>query len=121
MTADVIAAIVGQGHVARFVARGDSMWPLIRSGDAIEVRPVDVRDLRRGDVVLAHLERGLTAHRIVTIEENNGTLWITTRGDNCAESDPPFSAIQVLGRVKDAPMADKLFAKARDLVRRALR
>ncbi len=122
MIAEVIESVVASGHTARFVASGDSMWPLFRSGQAIDVQPVDIAELRRGDIVLARLERGLTAHRIINIvRESSGIVWVTTRGDHCPESDPPFPATQVLGRVKDAPKVHQLFAKACDLVRRALR
>lgn len=92
----VIAAILADGKIVRFEAGGDSMYPLIRSGDRLLVEPVAPRALRRGDVVLARLDRGLTAHRIVRIDGDT----ITTRGDNCGVDDPPFTRAQLLGRVR---------------------
>jgi len=92
----VIAAILADGRIVRFEAGGDSMYPLIRSGDRLLVEPVAPRALRRGDVVLARLDRGLTAHRIVRIDGDT----ITTRGDNCDGDDPPFTPAQLLGRVR---------------------
>ena len=97
---DVMSAVLESGHRVRFTATGDSMHPFIRSGQRLVVEAVDPRALRRGDVVLARLERGLTAHRIIEIEERQGeVVSITTRGDNCALEDPPFPPAQLVGRI----------------------
>ncbi|HXH42061.1 MAG TPA: S24/S26 family peptidase [Thermoanaerobaculia bacterium] len=87
------------GHAARFHASGDSMYPSIRGGDHLHIVPCGTSELRRGDVVLAATERGLTAHRIVRIRERGGSLRITTRGDNSLRSDRPVEAADILGRV----------------------
>jgi signal peptidase I len=91
--------LLANGHTARFRASGDSMYPAIRSGDYLHIVQCDPSELRRGDVVLAAMERGLTAHRIVRIGERDGALAITTRGDNALRSDPPIEAGDILGRV----------------------
>lgn len=99
-TLDVLQAILATGNRARFTATGDSMHPFIRSGESLLVERADARDLRRGDVVLALLERGLTAHRIVRIERDRGdVVRIVTRGDNCADDDAPFAPDQLVGRI----------------------
>ncbi|HEX7679244.1 MAG TPA: signal peptidase I [Thermoanaerobaculia bacterium] len=94
-----LRALLSAGHTARFLASGDSMYPAIRSGDYLHIVPCEMTELRRGDVVLAATERGLTAHRIVRISERHGALRIITRGDNSLRSDPPVEAADVLGRV----------------------
>jgi len=97
MTAEtIITAVLSDGSLARFEAGGDSMFPVIRSGDRLLVEPSGIGDLRTGDVVLAKLDRGLTAHRVVRLQGQT----IITRGDNCPADDPPFSAVQLLGRVR---------------------
>ena len=76
------------------------MYPLIRSGATLAVEPIAARDVRIGDIVLARLERGLTAHRLVRIERDGaGISRLVTRGDNCLVDDPPFVPEQLLGRV----------------------
>ena len=100
--------LLGRGFDVRFRAKGHSMDPTIRCGEAMQVEPVDAGALSRGDVVLARHARGLTAHRIVRID---GTR-ITTRGDNCSDNDPELSTDDIIGRVK--------LARARGWVRRAL-
>jgi signal peptidase I len=119
---DVIAEVLAKGHSARFTATGDSMHPFIRSGQQLVVEGVDPRVLRRGDVVLARLERGLTAHRIVTIERRGDVVVsITTRGDNCSLDDPPFAPDQLVGRINSLRWGNlvTIIALARRWVRRA--
>ena len=95
--------LLAAGHTARFRASGDSMYPSIRSGDFLDIVPCAPSQLRRGDIVLAAMKRGLTAHRIVRIIERDGAfdgaLEIITRGDNSLRSDRPIGAADILGRV----------------------
>jgi phage repressor protein C with HTH and peptisase S24 domain len=119
---DVIEAVLESGHRARFTATGDSMYPFIRSGQQLEVEPVDESELRRGDVVLARLGRGLTAHRVVRIERRDGrVVSITTRGDNCHSDDDSFSPDQLVGRISLRRRRNlvTIIALARRWVRRA--
>jgi Peptidase S24-like len=85
--------LLASGHRARFVATGDSMHPTIRSGDAVEVAPCDASELRRGDIVLASMERGLTLHRIVRLSSGG----IVMRGDNALHADRAIDPKDVLG------------------------
>jgi signal peptidase I len=94
-----LTAILEAGYTARFVARGDSMYPTIHDGDAVHVEPCTQHSLRVGEVVLAQASRGLTAHRIVRIRERHGAVQVVTRGDNCLRSDPPLLSVAILGRV----------------------
>lgn len=89
--------VLAAGHGARFRVEGDSMHPVIRSGDYVKVIPCALSELRRGDVVLAATGRGLTAHRIVRISE----CGIITRGDNSLRADPAVDAASVIGRVAE--------------------
>jgi len=95
---ETIVDLLGRGIAVRFQVHGDSMYPVIHSGDFVLVEPVDPARVRRGDVVLSLTDRGLTAHRVIAI---HGATF-TTRGDNCAALDAPFTAAQLLGRVRSA-------------------
>jgi len=94
-----LRALLSAGHTARFRASGDSMYPAIRGGDYLHIVPCAISELRRNDVVLAATDRGLTAHRIVRISERDGSIRVTTRGDNSLRNDRPVAAADVLGRV----------------------
>jgi hypothetical protein len=87
--------LLASGHRARFRAMGDSMHPTIRNGDAVEIAPCKIFEVRRGDIVLASIERGLTLHRVVRISAEG----IVMRGDNAWRPDPPFGPAELLGRV----------------------
>lgn len=91
--------LLATGHEVRFRASGDSMHPVIRDGDYLHVVRCEPSELRRGEVILAKTDRGLTAHRIVRISERDGTLRIVMRGDNALRSDAPVGPADVLGRV----------------------
>jgi len=114
--ATVIEEVLATGNAARFRARGDSMHPSIRSNDLLEVERVDPASIRRGDVVLARLSRGLTAHRVVRITREG---WFITRGDNAPGDDEPFTAGAIVGRVRTRRMSPVWFAMRRAF--RALR
>lgn len=111
---NTVTDLLGRGIPVRFQARGDSMHPTIRCGQHLCVEPVSPDALSRGDVVLARLPRGLTAHRVVRIDGSR----ITTRGDNCSSTDPVFKITDVIGRVVGIP--SRSFPGARGWVRRAL-
>ncbi len=96
----LVADILGQGSYLRFCARGNSMTPFIRNGDIILVEPKEANKLRIGDIVFYHHARGgHVAHRLISKRGNDGSLVLTTRGDNLRHPDAPVFSGQVLGRV----------------------
>jgi hypothetical protein len=97
MFQSTLTAVLDAGYGARFVARGDSMHPAIRDGEAVQVERCQPGSLRVGDVVLARAPRGLTAHRIIEIRP--GTAQVVTRGDNCLRSDQPLDFGEICARV----------------------
>lgn len=110
----VVAAVLERGYAVRIRVDGDSMDPLLRSGDALIVEPAVAETLRVGDVVLARLDRGLTAHRVIRLDREAGrVVGIRSRGDNCAEADPPFSPERILGRVISRERDGRLVAVRR--------
>tara|TARA_Y100000310_G_scaffold233623_1_gene236506 strand:- start:208 stop:507 length:300 start_codon:yes stop_codon:yes gene_type:complete len=50
-----------------FRPRGDSMSPLIRSGDLVTVEPVRPDDIRKGDIVLCSVGRSHFLHLVKAI------------------------------------------------------
>jgi signal peptidase I len=76
------------------------MYPTIRDGEAVTVEPIEAREAKIGDIVLYQTERGVIAHRVVGIEdEENADRVLILRGDSLATCDAPVRAEQVLGRV----------------------
>ncbi len=64
---ELAATLLRDGHSIRFRAAGQSMHPTIRDGETIVVEPIDLRDIKRGDIVLYRDLRGVIAHRVVAI------------------------------------------------------
>jgi signal peptidase I len=98
--ADVVADLLRRGHSVRFRAKGGSMMPTIREGEAITVAPVAPDAIRRGDVVLYRSGQGVTAHRVVSVEQPaGGAPRFVTRGDASGSCDEPVEEAAVLGSV----------------------
>jgi hypothetical protein len=92
--------LLRQRQGVRCRTAGSSMFPLIRSGSVVQVEPVALESLRRGDVILFRAGDALVAHRLVDQGRGGGAGRLATRGDAfprrvIEEVDPS----QVLGRV----------------------
>lgn len=66
--------------------QSESMAPTFQEGDLIVIQQCDPATLKEGDVVTFHTiidnQYALNTHRIVSIDEVNGTRSFTTKGDN---------------------------------------
>jgi signal peptidase I len=93
MITEILIDLLQKGHAVQFQARGDSMDPLIRDRDYLHVEPCDSFGV--GDVVLVLAERGLTAHRVVSLRDG----LVVTRGDNAPAADDAVAREKVLGKV----------------------
>jgi len=78
---------------------GLSMFPVLYTGDLVEVEPLAKKLPKVGDIVVFKSEKGFTCHRLVEIFEQNGETWIKTKGDTRKENDLPISLPQILGKV----------------------
>jgi signal peptidase I len=83
----------------RFRAKGFSMYPFIRDGDVVTIRPVDPSFLNVGDVIFYQLERSLVVHRIIGKQTFDGKMCFTTRGDSSPGSEQEVYEDLVLGKV----------------------
>jgi len=92
----VVRELLRQGRSVRFRAKGNSMYPTIRDGEAIVVEPITPSSVRPGDIVLYQTSHGLFAHRVVSIGDG---LAFRLRGDASGSHDEPVRPEQVLGKV----------------------
>ena len=100
LLSDLSGELLSLGFGVRFRAPGTSMHPTIRNGDVITVEPVAPGKLVRGDIILYRFRGGFIAHRIVNIEERNGSgLSFILRGDASSTCDQPVEPEQILGKV----------------------
>jgi len=98
--AELSADLLHHGHSVRFRAKGESMHPTIREGEAITVEPVKPSDVRFADIILYRAEKAVIAHRVVGRRNINGTVrTFLVRGDAVKDHDKPVADDQVLGKV----------------------
>lgn len=65
---ELAATLLNEGFTTRFIVRGASMRPFIRSGDSVTLRPAACSRLKIGTIVfLKTVENGYMLHRIVRL------------------------------------------------------
>lgn len=83
-----------------FSTTGSSMFPFIRWNEQILVKKVPPEKVGIADVILFQSDKGIkVCHRIVKIEDKDGTLWFQAKGDRNKFYDDPFSQQVILGEV----------------------
>ncbi|GGN61882.1 hypothetical protein GCM10010112_19470 [Actinoplanes lobatus] len=65
---DAVAARVAQGQAAEFRPRGNSMVPLVGSGDPVRVEPVRPETVEVGDIVLARVAGTTYLHLVSAVD-----------------------------------------------------
>ena len=99
---DFMADILAGGRTLRFRAAGQSMRPMIQSGDFVFLRKPDIDTLRMGDLLLCRQAGGrMVLHRLIIVsrDKNGDIRRLTTKGDSVDIFDPPVGVEAVLGRV----------------------
>lgn len=94
---DLVRDLLARGSSVRFIVRGGSMWPWLRDGSAVTIRP---RQPCRGEIALAVLGAEAIVHRLVHLDETNATL----SGDALDGSELVPTA-SILGTVTSARLA----------------
>ncbi len=91
--AELVRSLLADGLLVEIEVTGSSMWPFVRSGDVVTLKPLTPRT---GDVVIFLDDRGrLIVHRVV---KRRKTQWVT-RGDAAFDADPPVEDTNILGTV----------------------
>jgi hypothetical protein len=102
MLETLVADCLSSGRPVRFRAPGHSMWPLIRSNDALIVHPIDPAAVAAGDILLYRSGAGLTAHRCIQVLREGdapGGACFLFKGDAGSQPDAPVAAPNLLGKV----------------------
>ena len=90
---ELLVSTLESGGVLTFQISGESMTPMLRPGDRVEVIPCRVEELLPGDVVLLS---GLVVHRFL-YRTSKG---LVMRGDGALSADPFWPPRSVLGKVR---------------------
>jgi signal peptidase I len=88
-----------RGHSPRLTVTTKSMWPLLRPGDQIRLKPITIRQLQPGDIITFVAGDYLQTHRYWgTIATPEGEK-LLTRGDRPLLFDAPTPIANLLGKV----------------------
>ncbi len=85
----------------RLSVKGNSMRPLLASGDLVIVRPTSLSQLQIGDIVSFQDLSGITTHRLIAVSEDpqRDQLLGNLKGDQGFAVDEPVPADAILGQV----------------------
>lgn len=101
--ADVLREHIREDRLARLTVTGNSMAPLLKSGDRIGLKYADKSRIGPGHVITFHDPgglKGLTTHRIAARwQDDQGKLLLLTRGDHTLFFDRPCPAEAIVGQV----------------------
>jgi hypothetical protein len=98
--AELLREVLARGGSISFEARGNSMYPTIRHGEKIVVRPFQPTRLKLGTVALFLSPSGsLVTHRIVGLAMEGGVRYVMLRGDGVADHVDVVPVEQVLAEV----------------------
>lgn len=84
-----------------YIVTSGSMEPAYHVGSVVYVKPTDVNMLKVGDAITFNMgNEELVTHRIISIENKNGSLYFATKGDANEMADlNPVRAGQIQGKV----------------------
>ncbi len=86
----IIFLVSGNFKYSLSAIASDSMYPEIKRGDAIILEKIDnksIETLEKGMIIAFEENNQIITHRILSIDYENGTEYITTKGDNNATKD----------------------------------
>lgn len=95
LVADLVRDQLEAGQKARLTITSNSMAPMLRCGDEIDVIAANPNTLAAGDIVTLETESGFLTHRLL----ENGENRLITFGDRNRAFDPPVRFDQLLGIV----------------------
>ena len=76
------------------------MYPFIRDGEVILVKPVKICEVRIGDIIFYCTSQArMVAHRVIKTCKKNGEMGLMTKGDFTPGFDPLVHSNNVLGKV----------------------
>lgn len=87
-----------QSQLPFVTVRSDSMAPLLRRGDQIQLGPIGVERLIIGNIVVLGEPEELLAHRLWGVEQLGEDVFLLSRGDRLAYYDPltPSSQLRAI-------------------------
>ncbi len=99
LTTDILIRALQGGSRPFLEVTSNSMSPLLRAGDEIQLTSINEIELEVGDIIVVGDDDGFLAHRLWLIFSINGSCYLLLRGDRIKNFDPPFPITNLIGRV----------------------
>jgi len=97
---DIGFLLLAEGKTIRVRAEGLSMYPSIKSGSVIFIKPleIDIEPLP-GEIIAWKRDSGIVVHRLISVYKQKGQKYFVTRGDSSLAEDEPVLIEQIAGKV----------------------
>ena len=99
LAAELVRDALQQGVQPFATIVSNSMAPLLRRGDQVQIGPAKDDDIKIGAILILSNPTGLVAHRYWKTAEHEGQLTLVTRGDRLADFDSPSPISCLIGQV----------------------
>jgi signal peptidase I len=99
ITTELLIQSLQEGARPFLTVTSNSMTPLIRQGDEIQLVLTNQQDLEVGDIIVVGDADGFLAHRYWSTFFSDGAGYLVLRGDRIKDFDSPYPANQLIGRV----------------------
>jgi signal peptidase I len=99
---DLVQSLLRQGVSVHIRVSGNSMQPLLRGGDIVEVAPLsDLRPPKLGDILFVRSRHNTPLiHRLIWRRNQEGISHLLTKGDACASFDGFIPENNRIGRIE---------------------
>jgi signal peptidase I len=99
ITTELLIQSLQEGARPFLTVTSNSMTPLIRQGDEIQLVLTNQQDLEVGDIIVVGDADGFLAHRYWSTFFSDGAGYLVLRGDRIKDFDSPYPANKLIGRV----------------------
>ena len=90
---------ISEADTFKIKINGDSMYPLLKSGQIVSVKKSSFYDIN--DIVVINRLDHFIVHRVIDILETDKTKYFLTKGDNNSFVDRWFAFKYIIGKVID--------------------
>jgi len=99
LLADLLREAMNEGKLPFLTVVSNSMSPLIRRGDQIQLAPATAEQLQPGDIIVYTGQANLITHRYWGCLVNENETRLVTRGDRPQHFDRPITPATLVGLV----------------------
>ncbi|MCI5218079.1 MAG: hypothetical protein D3914_02510, partial [Candidatus Electrothrix sp. LOE2] len=98
---DLIRLLLDQGRDVCIKVSGESMKPILHTGDSVQISSLAGQSPKIGEILLLCDQQGNPLiHRLIRRRYCKGVLCLQTKGDACLGFDGFVPAGQVIGRIR---------------------